>query len=57
MIEGAAFCPICGHRLHVDGARLLCDMHGEMKVYIDRDPLVSVVEVCDAVGIVNLEAP
>jgi NAD-dependent dihydropyrimidine dehydrogenase PreA subunit len=34
----AQFCPICGAKLHVDGERLLCDRHGEMNVYLDRDP-------------------
>jgi hypothetical protein len=31
------FCPICGGKLHVDGERLLCDRHGEMKVYVDQN--------------------
>ena len=39
------FCPICGGKLHVDGKRLLCDRHGELKVYPNQDPKVPAVEV------------
>jgi hypothetical protein len=56
MTDCARFCVICGHKLHVDGVRLLCDRHGEMRPYLAQDPLAAaVVEVCDAVGIVNIE--
>jgi len=42
MVElDAKFCPICGGKLHVDGERLLCDRHGEMKCYLERDPKVA----------------
>jgi hypothetical protein len=42
MVElDARFCPICGCKLHVDGERLLCDRHGEMRVYLERDPKVA----------------
>lgn len=46
MVElDARFCPICGCKLHVDESggkkRLLCDRHGEMKVYLERDPKVA----------------
>jgi hypothetical protein len=34
-VEAARYCPICGGRLHVDGGRLLCDRHGEMRVYVE----------------------
>lgn len=50
------FCVICGHKLHVDGARLLCDMHGEMKVYLTQVPIgTAVAEHCEVVGIEDLE--
>ena len=50
------FCPICGGKLHVDGERLLCDRHGEMKVYLDQDPIgTAVVEHCNLVGVTDLE--
>ena len=62
--EAARFCPICGCKLHRDpsydgtGERLLCDRHGEMKVYLSRDPRVSaeVSEHCDKIGVVDVEA-
>jgi hypothetical protein len=52
------FCPICGGKLHVDGGKLLCDRHGEMNVYLPRDPAVSaeVARHCDVVGVKDLEA-
>ena len=31
------YCVICGHKLHVDGSRLLCDRHGEMRVYVEQN--------------------
>jgi hypothetical protein len=37
-LQDAKFCPICGGKLHKDGDKLLCDRHGEMNVYLDRDP-------------------
>ena len=41
-LENFRFCPICGCKLHVDGSdgekRLLCDRHGELKVYLPVDP-------------------
>ena len=50
------YCVICGHKLHVDGERLLCDRHGEMKVYLDQDPIgTAVVEHCNLVGVTDLE--
>lgn len=56
MAEDVKFCPICGCKLHVDGERLLCDRHGEMKAYLERNPKASaaVAEACDALGIENL---
>ena len=33
-LQDAKYCPICGCKLHQDGERLLCDRHGEMKVYV-----------------------
>lgn len=51
------YCVICGHKLHVEGLRLLCDRHGEMKVYLTQDPLgTAVVEQCNVVGVEDLEA-
>lgn len=45
MLQEAAFCPICGCKLHVDEfygkKRLLCDRHGEMKPYLENDPKVA----------------
>lgn len=32
------YCPICAGKLHLDGGRLLCDRHGEMKVYLVANP-------------------
>ena len=58
----AIWCPICGCKLsveEVDGKRKLkCSKHGEMKWYLEQDPLAAaaVAEHCDAVGVVNLEA-
>jgi hypothetical protein len=37
-LSDAKFCPICGGKLHKDGDKLLCDRHGEMKVYLAQDP-------------------
>ncbi len=38
----AVWCPICGCKLTVqekDGKKtLICSRHGEMKVFLDRDP-------------------
>ncbi|MCW4048032.1 MAG: hypothetical protein NWE99_10830 [Candidatus Bathyarchaeota archaeon] len=36
--EDARYCPICGSKLHVDGKRLRCDRHGEMRVYMVYPP-------------------
>ena len=53
----AVYCPICGCKLHVDEAggkrRLLCDRHGEMNVYLGRDPKVAKLDL----GVEDLEAP
>jgi hypothetical protein len=57
------FCPICNSKLSieiVEGKQVLkCAEHGEMKFYLEQDPKVSVAvaEHCDAVGLVDLEAP
>ena len=58
----AIYCPICGSRLHIDESggkrRLLCDRHGEMKAYLEKDPrAVEVAAHCDGVGVKDLEAP
>jgi len=33
-LQDAKYCPICGCKLHGDGERLLCDRHGELRVYV-----------------------
>ena len=51
------FCPICGSKLSVEsaGGKLLkCAVHGEMKVYLEHDPL-AFAKACDDFGIINLE--
>jgi hypothetical protein len=58
----AVYCPICGGKLHVDESegkrRLLCDRHGEMRVYVEYGPRRgSVGDVCRSVGVKDLEAP
>lgn len=57
------WCPICGSSLKVelveDGSgakRLVCPVHGEMRTFLDRDPLAAVARACDGRGIVDLEA-
>ncbi len=52
------FCRICGSKLNVksvDGKKVLkCAEHGEMKVYLEHDPL-AFAEACDDFDIINLE--
>jgi uncharacterized protein YbaR (Trm112 family) len=59
----AVYCPICGSKLHVEEInddnstgvqrRLLCDRHGEMNAYLDRNPKVAKLDL----GVEDLEAP
>ena len=57
----AVWCPVCAGKLTVEvveGKQVLkCAVHGEMKAYLEHDPLVSAAFVghCGAVGVVNIE--
>jgi hypothetical protein len=52
-LSDAKFCPICGCKLHKDSDKLLCDRHGEMRVFLDRDPKAAP----ELTKLENLEAP